>query len=332
VAKTPSLPRIRRVVKLLGMMQGGQIYNVQELADLCRVTRRTIFRDLEVLRDAEVPLLYDEQRGGYQIPGHYFLPPTQFTPEEAFALLVLCRQLGDRRMIPFYSAAQSAADKLSNNLPQRLVAYLRSVSNAVRIRLDATNALSGQEQIYQELLAAISTRCCVRIRYESLHEQSHIQTKLHPYRLLFHQHSWYVVGRSSIHREVRTFNIGRIRKIQLLDEPIRIPRNFRIDGYLRNAWRLIPEPGSDSEVRVRFSPKVARNVAEINWHKTQRTKLNDDGSLEFQVTVSGLQEISWWIMGYGDQAEVLEPAELREMIFQRAQKLVDLYQSSSGSS
>lgn len=326
MAKTPSLPRIRRVVKLLGMMQGGQIYNVQELADLCQVTRRTIFRDLEILRDAEVPLQFDEQRGGYQIPGQFFLPPTQFSPEEAFALLVLCRQLGDRRMIPFYSAAQSAADKISNNLPQRLVAYLRSVSNAIRIRLDATNNLSGQEQIYQQLVAAISQRCCVRISYESLHEEGHIQTKLHPYRLLFNQHSWYVVGRSSLHREVRTFNIGRIRRIQLLDEPIRIPRNFRIENHLRNAWRLIAESGPDSEVRIRFAPKVARNVAEINWHKTQRVKLQDDGSLDFQVTVSGLQEISWWIMSYGDQAEVLEPVELREMIAERARKLVAMYE------
>ena len=314
------------------MLQGGQIYNVQELADLCRVTRRTIFRDLEVLRDAEVPLLYDEQRGGYQIPGHYFLPPTQFTTEEALALLVLCRQLGDRRMIPFYSAAQSAADKLSSNLPQRLVTYLRSVSSAIRIRLDATNSLAGQERIYEQLLNAISTRCCVRIRYESLHEQRHIQTKLHPYRLLFHQHSWYVLGRSSLHREVRTFNIGRIRKLLVLDDPIRIPRNFRIESHLRNAWRLIPEPGADSVVRIRFAPKVARNVAEISWHKTQQIKLLDDGALEFQVTVSGLQEISWWIMGYGDQAEVLEPPELREIIFNRAQKLVALYQNMPANS
>jgi predicted DNA-binding transcriptional regulator YafY len=53
----------------------------------------------------------------------------------------------------------------------------------------------------------------------------------------------------------------------------------------------------------------------------------DDGSLEFQVTVSGLQEISWWIMGYGDQAEVLEPAELRAMIHERARKLVAMYEN-----
>ena len=313
------------------MLQGGQQYNVQELADLCKVTRRTIFRDLEVLRDADVPLLYDEQRGGYQIPGHYFLPPTQFTAEEAFALLIICRQVGDRRMIPFYSAAQSAADKLSNNLPQRLVEYVRSLSNAIRIRLDATNTLTGQERVYEQLLNAISTRCCVRIRYESLHEQRHIQTKLHPYRLLFHQHTWYVVGRSSLHREVRTFNVGRIKKILMLEDPIRMPRNFRIENYLRNAWRLIPEPGGDREVKIRFSSKVAQNVAEVSWHKTQQTKWLEDGSLEFAVTVTGLQEISWWIMGYGDQAEVLEPADLREMICERARKMIGMYGSGSGS-
>jgi proteasome accessory factor B len=313
------------VVKLLGMLQGGQAYNAQALAELCGVTRRTIFRDLEVLRDADVPLHYDEERGSYQIPGHFFLPPTQFTPEEAFAVLVLCGQLGDRRTIPFYASAQAAADKLANSLPQRLVAYLRSVAGAIRIRLDATNVLQGQEQVYEQLLAAISARCCVRIRYESLHEQRHIQTKLHPYRLLFHQHSWYVIGRSSVHREVRTFNVSRIRRIQVLDEPLRMPKNFRLESHLRNAWRLNPEPGPDRHVRILFSPKVARNVDEVQWHRTQQTRTLDDGSLEFSVTVSGLNEISWWIMGYADEAEVLEPLELREIIRERAERTAARY-------
>ncbi|WP_238397678.1 helix-turn-helix transcriptional regulator [Anatilimnocola aggregata] len=312
-------------MKLLGMLQGGQAYNAQALAELCGVTRRTIFRDLEALRDADVPLQYDEQRGSYQIPGHFFLPPTQFTTEEAFAMLVLSRQMGDRRSIPFYAAAQSAADKLANTLPQRFVAYLRSVTSAVRIRLDATNSLVGQERIYEQLLAAISSRCCVRMRYESLHEQRQIQTKLHPYRLLFHQHSWYVIGRSSVHREVRTFNVSRIRKIQILEEPLRMPKNFRIESHLRNAWRLNPEPGPDRNVKIRFSPKVARNVEEVQWHKTQQTQRLEDGALDFTVTVSGLQEISWWILGYADEAEVIEPLELREIIRQRAERLLAVY-------
>jgi len=59
------------------------------------------------------------------------------------------------------------------------------------------------------------------------------------------------------------------------------------------AWHLIPEPGPDREVLVRFDKMVAQNVAEVVWHKTQRLSFNPDGTLDFRVTVSGLGEISW---------------------------------------
>jgi proteasome accessory factor B len=124
---------------------------------------------------------------------------------------------------------------------------------------------------------------------------------------------------------VRTFNVGRILSLESLDESYRIPRGFSIDRHLRNAWRLIPEQGPDRDVVVRFSSMVADNVAEVAWHKTQRGKRNADGTLDFHVTVSGLQEISWWIMGYGDQAEVLQPSELRQMVALRAIRMAQLY-------
>ena len=76
---------------------------------------------------------------------------------------------------------------------------------------------------------------------------------------------------------------------------------------------------------MRFAPLVARNVAEVVWHKTQRLVPGDDGSLDFHVRVAGLDEISWWILGYGDQAEVLKPLALRHLIAERAQRLVNLY-------
>jgi predicted DNA-binding transcriptional regulator YafY len=54
-------------------------------------------------------------------------------------------------------------------------------------------------------------------------------------------------------------------------------------------------------------------------------KYLEDGSLEFRAKVSGLSEIVWWILGYGDQAEVLQPAKLRRLVAQRAENLVALY-------
>jgi proteasome accessory factor B len=185
--------------------------------------------------------------------------------------------------------------------------------------------LEGKRPVYDQLIEAVTKRRSVRLRYRSLNEGEEIRTKLNPYQLFFSRRSWYVAGRSSLHRATRTFNLGRIAEIELLDDRYKIPRGFSIERFLRNAWHLIPEPGPDWDVVVRFSKMVAQNVAEVTWHKTQQLTFNKDGTLDFQVTVSGLNEISWWILGYGDQAEVLKPPELRSLIAQRVERMATMY-------
>jgi proteasome accessory factor B len=288
------------------------------------VSRRTIFRDLDVLRQSGVPLLFDENQQRYRIPSDYYLPPTNFTPEEALALIVLCSDLGEHSHLPFFRPAHSAALKLESSLPDRLRRQLRSPSSAIKIRLEPSNQLAAHERIYDQLVDALAQRRCVRIGYRSPIEPE-ISTKVQPYRLLFSRRSWYLIGRSSLHRSVRTFNVGRITRLEPLDDAYEIPRGFSLGRYLRNAWHLVPEPGPDQDVIVRFSKLVAQNVAEVAWHKTQQLHFNDDGTLDYQVTVSGLNEMSWWILGYGDQAEVLEPDELRKLIAQKAARLVQIY-------
>ena len=198
--------------------------------------------------------------------------------------------------------------KLESSLPARLRDQLREVTAALHIQPPPNNPLKGRKPVYDQLLDAIASRRNVRIRYGSLKEEKKIVTRLSPYRLFFSRRSWYVVGRSSLHRAKRTFHLGRILQIEPLDDRFQIPRGFSIERYLRNAWHMIPEKGRDREVVVRFGKLVAQNVAEVNWHKTQRVVFRDDGSADFHVTVSGLNEISWWILGYGDQAEVLRAA------------------------
>jgi proteasome accessory factor B len=104
-----------------------------------------------------------------------------------------------------------------------------------------------------------------------------------------------------------------------------MPRGFSIERYLGNAWNLMPQSGGDVHVAVRFAPLVARNVAEVAWHKTQRLEFEDDGFLVYHVDVSGLNEIVWWILGYGDQAEVLQPAKLRRLVAERVKNMQTLY-------
>jgi len=312
-------------LKLIGLLQAGKAHNTDGLAIECGVSRRTIFRDLDVLRQSGVPMQFDDVSQQYRIPGTYYLPPTNFTPEEALSLIVLCHELGSRSGIPFLGPARSAALKLESSLPGRLRGLLHDMADAVRIRPGPANPLPDHQPIFEQLLEAVSGRRRVRIRYDSLTEWEEIRTQLSPYQLLFSRRSWYVIGRSSLHRTTRTFNVGRILDLEVLDTRFQIPRGFSIERYLRNAWHLIPEPGPDQKVAIRFEKMVAQNVAEVAWHKTQALTFNDDGTLEFRVTVSGLNEISWWVLGYGDQAEVLRPAKLRRMVAERAERMVRRY-------
>ena len=320
-----NLSRIHRLLKLLGTLQTGRGYNTEHLAQACGVSRRTIFRDLEALREAGVPLVYNEQEQRYRIPSTYFLPPTNFTPEEALALIVLCHDLGGHERLPFFAAARNAAIKLESSLPPRMRERLLATVDAVQIQMPPTNPLQEQQAVYDQLIEAISGRRSVRITYGLPTDEGEICTRLNPYRLLFSRRSWYVIGRSSLHRAPRTFNVGRISRLEILEDKFEIPRGFSIDRYLRNAWHLIPEPGPDQEVVIRFDKSVAKNVAEVNWHKTQRIEFNDDGSIDFRVTVSGVREISWWVLGYGNRAEVLQPAELRRIVATHAAEMCRQY-------
>ncbi len=323
------LTRITRLLDLLQTLQSGNGQNADRLAKACGVSRRTVFRDLETLRFAGVPLEFDNESRRYFIRSTFFLPPTNFTATEALSIIALASQMGQRDQLPFYEPARQAALKLESSLPGALREELHAITHSIQIRLGQVNPLSGKDVVYRQFVDAIVHRRVVRITYESLTEWDTIVTKLRPYHLLFSRRSWYVIGRSSLHEEVRTFNLGRITALKPMRLKYKIPRSFSLAGYLRNAWHLIPEPGRDHNVVVRFQPLVARNVAEVVWHKTQRLEFQKDGSLEFRAQVSGLSEIAWWILGYGDQAEVLKPVKLRRLVAQRAANMHAIYSEKS---
>ena len=111
----------------------------------------------------------------------------------------------------------------------------------------------------------------------------------------------------------RMLKLTRIRDINLLGERFTRDNTFSIDEYLGNAWGL-QSYDQDIRVVIHFSPQVARNVTEVVWHHTQRNINQSDGSVIVEFIVAGIQEISWWIAGYGDQALVIEPLILRNRL------------------
>ena len=127
---------------------------------------------------------------------------------------------------------------------------------------------------------------------------------------------------------VRTFKVARFLRLTVLEEHATDDPDSKLDDSFGNAWMMTRED-QPYHVVVRFSTHVAGNVDEVFWHKTQRTKYQSDGSLLFEGDVDGMREISWWILGYGDQAEVLEPPQLRSLIAERVARMHNCYNARS---
>jgi len=318
-----AVSRIYRLVKLICLLQSGRGRSADWLAAELSVSRRTMFRDLNMLEMAGIPYFYDEARGGYGISEHFFLPPVNLTLSEALAILTITRQIQDQTDLPFLSECRKAALKLESSLPPILREHVGTILDNVTFHLGPTASHDGKDDVFEHLACALSQHRACRITYNSFYDRAVLHLEVEPVRLAFFGRAWYLLAYSREHRQVRTFKLVRIEALTLLDRTYE-PRPHAADKPFGNAWNMIPE-GAEYDVRLRFSAKVAGNVAEVRWHSTQRTSMNADGTMDFSVRVDGLGEIAWWILGYGDLVEVLEPPPLREKIREIAGSMARMY-------
>jgi len=308
---------------ILTTLQSARGYAVGDLAKIFGISRRTVFRDLKELQTLGVPYRYDPKSSTYAIDPEFFLPPIDLNLQEALSLLLLVHKTRNQIQLPFKNSALLAALKIENNLPAKIKQYCNTALRNVSARVSAQAPTNLLDRTFAQLQNAIAKKRKVKIHYRSLFEGTVIELDLSPYHLLYNQRAWYVLGLSSLHKSVRTFKLNRIRQLTILDKCFVDGDKFNLYDYLGKAWSMIPE-GRIYNIKLRFLPKVAENVAEVQWHSTQAVTRNSDGSVTIEFRVDGLSEIIWWILGYGDQVQVLAPKVLRNKVLEAAKNMVKL--------
>ncbi|MFP3938508.1 MAG: helix-turn-helix transcriptional regulator [Phycisphaerae bacterium] len=319
------MSRIHRLLRLITMLQSGRSYSARELAEELEVSRRTVFRDLNVLEMAHVPYYYDQETGGYRINDHFFLPAVNLTLSEALGMVLLAGRVRTSQQLPPLDEAARAAVKVESALPPVIRDHVGTLVEKVNFSMAPVSAHEGHHETFEQLARAIVRRLSCRLVYISFYEKRQITTTVRPLRLVFHARAWYLIAYSVAHGEIRTFKLARIRKLTVTDRTFNRPRDVDLADYFGDAWSMIPE-GRLYNVHLHFEPKVAGNVAEVRWHHSQRVEWNEDGSMEFTATVDGLGEIGWWVLGYGDQVEVVSPKRLRRRIARTARATAQKYQ------
>lgn len=318
--------RIHRLLKVLTLIQSGQKSTPAELAEECGVSERTIFRDLTELNGAGFNI--PNENGKYRIDKDRFLPPVQLTIHEALAMATLCEHLAQPEQIPFTKPAWDGLSKVLASIPQSILDELTETRKQIVIKTASSSPKDGYEDVYETMQLAIAERKILVCQYESVKSPSEPPTDFdfEPYTMLFSVRAWYVIGHHHGRGELRSLKLSRFCKAVITDSSYTIPADFSLDQYLGNAWRMMQ--GEDAEIELWFSPGFAETISDTIWHKTQEIDYNPDHSVTMRCTVSGFDEIVWWILSMGPSCKVIKPAALRDRVQNLAAQTAEQYRQS----
>ena len=306
--------RLHDVIRILEARYGA---TVDELAEECRVARRTIFRDLQAIREAGYPLVSEVESDGrtlYRfITGFKKIPPITFSLQELMTLYLCRGQLAFLAGTPFQDDLESIFGKLRSSLPPRSVAHLERIAEAAAPRFQGVRDYRPKHNQLELLRDALLFQYRCRLLYAPPHRSAE-EYLFDPYTLLFFSNSLYLGGYAHNRGALRLFLVDRLQEVTVNRERFEVPEDFRIQDLTGSAFGLIDE--EPLAIRIRFGEPIAHLIRERTWHPSQSIEEDGDGSLTLSFTAGGERELLAWIYSYLPQVEVLAPESLRQSFIQ----------------
>jgi predicted DNA-binding transcriptional regulator YafY len=321
-----SRPPLRRLFALDRLIRDGGFPNATTMAAALEVHPRTIYRDLDFLRDSwGAPLEYCPRRHGfYYRDADYAVPLLRLSEGELVALCLAERVMQQYRGTPYEQDLATAFRKLTAHLPEEVTIDLSHLGGAFSFRGPCSDV--GDLDCFRRLTEAVREGRRLELVYWTASRDQTCRRVVDPYHLTSIAGEMYLVAYCHLREEVRMFVPGRIRSANDTGEQFERPADFRIEDYLDGTFRALRGEGKPRRVRLRFTAEAARYVREKEWHPTQKLQERKDGGVELSLRLSHLGEVKRWVLSYGAACEVLEPAELRRMVREEVQRTISLYE------
>lgn len=302
-------------------LQSGKYPNASSLAVEVEVAAKTIHRDIEFMRDRlNLPIAFDAGQNGY----HYTeevsgFPSFQISEGELFALIVAEKALQQYRGTSFEKPLLSAIRKMEQSLPDTISVSLANVEKTISFRTRAEPVLDLK--VFDALAKAAAHRGQLEIHYR---KPGHAKTEarlIDPYHLANINGEWYLFAYDHARKDIRTFAPTRIQSVRPTGKSFPRPGGFSLEKRLRDSFGVHSGEGQ-FDVVVRFDARVADYVREKKWHESQKLRELKGGAVELTLKLSSLIEIERWILGWGGDATVIKPAELKESVREAARRIL----------
>ena len=299
---------IDRLIQIIFLLLRHENITAKQLAQDLGVSTRTIYRDINTLSIAGIPITSQKgYGGGLSLLEGFALDKSYFTQEEQSNIIQALQILKSSN----YPDADRTLNKVAGLFSHTLQ------SDWLEIDFSYWGSPEKERRNMTALERAVINKYVIKFTYYNS-ELTITEQTVEPLKLLFKSHSWYLIAFSRRRKEIRTYKLSRIRNLQITDQLF--DRSLPADFSLTPAYQ---EEYNIPLFKLRFSEKIAYKV--YDEFQEEYIKKLEDGTLE----VTFRYQLSDWtflyLLSFGEYVEIIEPVEARMLLKEKAQKILALY-------
>lgn len=313
--------RTDRLFALLLEIQSHPRITAERLAEHFDVTKRTIYRDVLALMEANVPVIGTAGKG-YHIEEGYFLPPVSFTQDEALMLILGAGAMSQHFDAQYRTAARSAENKIRSTLPPAIRKDVASLRDSIAFYAQAPSGRPDPADALPKIRRAILERKQIAFRYFKRYAESPepMVREVDPYALVNFHGNWTMVGHDHLRKDLRMFRLDRMEAVLVTTKSFERPRNFSLNR------RRDEEPFPRQNYRIRIDRAIHRWVKEQPPYTVVKTETKKD-SVFLTVRTSQQDQLIGWLLRWGGQAEAVSPPEFRSAFIAHLRTILSRYEA-----
>lgn len=308
--------KIDRLISIIMVLLNNERVSAVELADMFEVSTRTIYRDIETLSLAGIPIVtFNGVNGGISIMEEYKVDKKLFTVSDISTILMglssVSTTISNKELI-------GTLEKVKSLLPKTRVKDIELKSNQITIDLTTWMGNKSFKSNIDKIKSALNDNKLLEFEY---YGTNRIKDKriIEPYKLILKENNWYLQGYCTFKEDFRVFKLSRISNLKILDE-VFLQREFVEKPLDGRGWidkRLI-------KIKLLVDWSLREQMVERCGEDNVKAFLDDKFIVDFPFVADDLGYNI--LMGFGDKCECIEPENIRVELIKRIRKLLCVYE------
>lgn len=296
--------QINRLFEIVYILLQRKNISAKELAEHFEVSRRTIYRDIEILSQCNIPVYTSKGKGGgIGLLENFVLSKSLLNEREQIDMLSAMQGLKATN----YPEAEGILLKLSSIFGEKNINW---------IEVDFSDWSFVQKDKFEKIKDSIINKKVISFDYYSSYGQKTERTA-EPLKLWFKERSWYLKAYCRNKQDIRIFKLMRMKNLSVTEETFqRVYKNETMEI-------LTPQTMKYIDIELRIDRSQAYRV--YDEFDEEDIRLNSDGSYTVHASYPEGEWIFGYILSFGFTAEVIEPEHIRNELKDRLLKTIKLY-------